>query len=123
MLLRHRPWSLFIGLGALLLGTGFLGQTMGWLDIAAIVPFENWWGIPILVASLGGFGSALMLYLNRHPNFIVMINLAAGAAATLPAVIALLNLDWRYMNMVTPIILILAGLGLLLGLGRRRKEI
>jgi len=120
MLLRHRPWPLFIGLGALLLGSAFLGQNMGWLNIAAIVPFENWWGIPILIASLGGFGTALMLYLKGHPNFMVMINLAAGAAAGLPAVIAILNLDWRYMNFITPIILILAGLGLLFGLGRRK---
>ena len=123
MLLRHRPWPLFIGLGALVLGAAFLGQNMGWLDIAAIIPFENWWGIPILIASLGGFGTALMLYLKRHPNFMVMINLAAGAAAALPAIIAILNLDWRYMNMVTPIILILAGLGLLIRIGPQERNL
>ncbi|MBN2043463.1 MAG: hypothetical protein JW757_00470 [Anaerolineales bacterium] len=121
MLLRHRPWPLFIGLAATLLGLTFLGRNLGWIDVTALIPFENWWGVFILIASLGGFGTALMLYLNRHPNFIVVLNLIAGAAAALPAVIAILNLDWRYMNLVTPVILILAGLGLLLGLGRRKE--
>ena len=120
-LLRHRPWPFFIGLAAFLLGLTFLGNTMGLIDLTAYIPFENWWGVFVLIGALGGFVSAILLYMGRHPTFLVLLSLAGGAAATLVGVIALLELDWRLMNMVTPIILILAGVGLLFGLGRRSE--
>jgi hypothetical protein len=120
-LLQHRPWPFFIGLAGTLLGITFLGQTLGFYDFTALIPFENWWGIFPLIASLGGFGTAIALYVGKSSNYLVLMSLAGGAAVALVGFIAILNLDWRLMNMVTPIILILAGVGLLFGLGRRDR--
>jgi hypothetical protein len=121
-LLRHRPWPFFIGLASLLLGLTFLGRNLGMIDLLAFIPFDNWWGVFILIASLGGFGTAILLYIGRHANILVLASLAGGAIVALVGVIAILDLNWELMNMVTPIILILAGIGLLFGLGRRNTE-
>jgi hypothetical protein len=121
-LLGHRPWPFFIGLGALLLGLTFLGERMGWLDPAALIPFENWWGIFILVAALGGFVTAALLFIKRHSSWLVLLSLAGGAAVALPGLIAIFELDWNYMNFIFPIMLILVGVGLLFGLGNRIRE-
>jgi hypothetical protein len=120
-LVRHRPWPLFIGLAAFLLGLTFLGHNLELFDIGAYIPFKNWWGVFVLIASLGGFVTGIMLYIGRQANILVLASLAGGAVAALVGVIAILDLDWRLMNMVTPIILILAGVGLLIGLGRRSE--
>jgi len=121
-LIRHRPWPFFIGLAALLLGLTFLGRNLGIYDLTAYIPFDNWWGVFVLIASLGGFGTALLLYLGRNANILMLTSLAGGAIVALVGIIAILDLNWELMNLVTPIILILAGLGLLFGLGRRSNE-
>jgi hypothetical protein len=121
-LVRHRPWPFFIGLAALLLGLTFLGRNLELFDPTAIIPFDNWWGVFVLIASLGGFGTALLLYIGRHANALVLSSLAGGAIVALVGIIAILELDWELMNMVVPIILILGGIGLLFGLGRRSSD-
>ena len=121
-LLGHRPWPFFIGLAALLLGLTFLGRNLGVYDLTAFIPFDNWWGVLILIASLGGFGTAILLYIGRQANILVLSSLAGGAIVALVGVIAILDLNWELMNLVTPIILILAGIGLLFGLGRRNTD-
>lgn len=121
-LLYHRAWSFFIGLGALVLGFGFLGLNLNWFESVPLIPFENWWGVPILIAALGGVFVAGRLLIARKSMWLVMLNLAGTAAAGLAGVIAVLNLDWEMMNMVTPILLIIAGIAVLFGFGSKREK-
>ncbi|HKJ26784.1 MAG TPA: hypothetical protein VJ965_04020, partial [Anaerolineales bacterium] len=83
-------------------------------------PFEQWWGVFILLAALGGLFTGLMLLVGRHSIWLVAINFAAAFAAGTAGVVAILNLNWGLMNMVTPVILILAGLALLVGFGDKK---
>ncbi|MEJ2510567.1 MAG: hypothetical protein P8Y72_03115, partial [Anaerolineales bacterium] len=119
-LLRHRPWPFFIGLSALLLGITFLGRNLDLFDATSLVPFENWWGVFILIAALGGLFTGLLLIIGRHSWILIVVNLAGAAAVGLAGVIAIFELDWGLMDMVTPVILILIGVGLLVGFGRRK---
>lgn len=118
-LLKHRPWPLFIGLSATLLGLTFLFGRMGMIDPADLIPFDNWWGVFVLLASLGGIVTAIMLYIGKHSNFLAMTNLVGGIIVALVGTIAVFDLDWRYMQYVTPIVLIGGGILLLIGVGRR----
>ena len=119
-LLRHRPWPLFIGLSALLLGLTFLGRNLNLYDATTLIPFDNWWGVFILIAALGGLVTGLLLLIGRHPWILVVINFVGAAAIGLAGLIAILELNWNLMNMVTPILLILIGIGLLVGFGSRK---
>jgi len=119
-LLRHRPWPFFIGLSALLLGITFLGRNLDLFDATSLVPFDNWWGVFILIAALGGLFSGLLLIIGRHSWILVVVNLAAAAAVGLAGLIAVLELDWGLMDYVTPVVLILIGLGVLVGFGNRK---
>ncbi len=119
-LLRHRPWPLFIGLSALLLGLTFLGRNLNLYDATTLIPFDNWWGVFILIAALGGLVTGLLLLIGRHSWILVVINFVGAAAIGLAGLIAILELNWNLMNMVTPILLILIGIGLLVGFGSRK---
>ncbi len=120
-LLRHRPWPFFIGLSALLLGLTFLGRTTGFYDATALIPFENWWGIFILIPALGGVLAGVLLLVGQ--NFILsLINFAAAVVIGMAAVIAIYDLNWNLMNMVMPVLLILAGLALLVGFGGKKNQ-
>ncbi len=119
-LLQHRPWPFFIGLSALLLGILFLGRNLDLFDARELIPFENWWGVFILIASIGGLVTAIQLAIGQHSIVLVLVNLAAAAAVAMAGIVAILELDWRLMDMVVPVILILVGIGLLVGFGSRR---
>jgi len=119
-LLRHRPWPFFIGLAALLLGITFLGRNLDLFDATSLIPFENWWGVFVLIAALGGVFTAVLLLAGQHSWILVLINLGGATAVGLVGLIAIFELDWNMMNMVTPIILILIGIGLLVGFGSRK---
>jgi hypothetical protein len=119
-LLKHRAWPFFIGLSATLLGVTFLGRSLDLYDLTTIIPFEHWWGVFILIAALGGVFTGLALLVGGHSFWLAMINFAGAFAAGMAGVVAVLNLDWRLMNMVTPAILILAGLALLVGFGSKK---
>ena len=119
-LLKHRAWPFFIGLSGTLLGVTFLGRNLDLFDLTTLIPFENWWGVFILIAALGGIFTGLALLLGRHSFWLAAINFAGAFAAGWAGVVAILNLDWNMMNMVTPVILILAGLALLIGFGDKK---
>lgn len=119
-LLRHRPWPFFIGLSALLLGITFLGRNLGWYDLATLIPFDNWWGVFVLIAALGGLVTGILLLIERHSLILVAINFAGAAAVGMVGIIAVYELDWNLMEMVGPLILILVGLGLMVGFGSRK---
>lgn len=119
-LLRHRPWPFFIGLSALLLGITFLGRNLNLFEATDLIPFENWWGVFILIPALGGILTAVLLLIGRHSWVLVLINLAGAAAVGLAGFIAIRELDWDMMNMITPVLFILIGIGLLVGFGSRK---
>lgn len=120
-LLLHRPWAIFVGLSALLLGFIFLRMNLGY-DQFPYINFENWWGVFILIPALGGLVTATLLAVGGHSIILVLVNLGLAAVVTLTGMIAVLNLDWELMNMTTPMLLILVGVGLLVGFGGKKKE-
>jgi len=119
-LLRHRPWSFFLGLAALLLGVAFLGRNLDLFEIKTLVPFENWWGVFPLIAALGGVASAISLAVRRNSLFLVLINLGGAVVVAAVGLIALYNMDWNLLNYAFPALLILVGLGMLVGFGSRK---
>jgi len=121
-LLCHRPWGIFFGLSASLLGIRFLGFDLGIIENLPFVDVQNWWGVYILIPALGGLVTALLLIIGSHSIVLVMINLALAAVIVLTGMVALLGLDWNLMNMTLPIILILVGIGLMFGFGKRSQE-
>jgi hypothetical protein len=121
-LLSHRPWSFFIGLGGTLLGVGFLGKTLGFFDPVAMLNLENWWAVTIMVAGLGGLVTAALLLGGGRSVILALINLVAGILVGFVGFVAIKELDWELLNLIFPILLILAGLGVIVGFGARRKQ-
>lgn len=121
-LLRHRSWSFFIGLAAVLLGFGFLGQNLEIFEIRDLIPYENWWGVFPLIAALGGLATAIVLAVRGHSFVLVLVNLGGAVLVAAVGVIALYSLDWNLLNMVFPALLILAGIVLLVGFGTRKDS-
>jgi hypothetical protein len=122
-LLRHRPWAMFIGLAGTLLGLTFLGFNLDLIETFPFFDFENWWGIYILIAALGGLVTALLLLVGRHSIFLVALNLAGAAVVAFTGVVALYNLNWDLLNLAFPILMILAGIWLIVGLRGRKITI
>lgn len=113
-LLFHRGWSFFIGLGALVLGFGFLGLNLGWFETVPYILFRQWWGVPILIAALGGLFTAARLMLAGKSFWLVGLNIGAAFAAGLTGVIAIFEMDWGTMQYVAPALLVLAGIALVM---------
>jgi len=122
-LLSHRPWAIFTGLAGTLLGLTFLGFNLGLIETFPFFDFENWWGIYILMAALGGLATALLLFVGRHSIFLATLNLAAAAVVAFAGIVALYNLDWELLNLAFPILMILAGIWLIVGLRGRKITI
>jgi hypothetical protein len=74
---------------------------------------QNWWALFILIPAVGSFGAALRIYQNAggHLTAPARGSLIAGLVMVMVTAIFLFNLNWTWLG---PIILILAGAGLLL---------
>jgi hypothetical protein len=121
-LLCHRPWGIFIGLAGTLLGATFLAFNLELIQTFPFIDFENWWGLYILIAALGGLITAILLLTGGHSILLVVINLAASAIIALTGIVAIYNLDWNLINIAFPILLILAGIWLIIGFGKRKDQ-
>jgi hypothetical protein len=121
VLLRHRSWLIFIGLSATLLGLAYLALNLGLIESLPFAGIKNWWGIFVLIASLGGVVTALRLWAGRSGP-LALINLAAAALVAFVGVVALYNLDWNLISVAAAILAILVGLGLILGVGGKKDE-
>jgi hypothetical protein len=119
-LLCHRAWPVFIGLSGVLLGASFLALNLDLIESLPFIEFENWWGIFIIIAALGGVITALLLLLGRHSVLLAVLNLAAAALVVFTGVVALYSLDWNLISVAAAGIVILVGLGLIVGVGGRR---
>lgn len=118
--LRHRPWSFFLGLAAVLLGFAFLGRNLDMFEITTLIPFENWWGVFPLIAALGGVVTAISLAIRGHSFVLVLVNLGGAALVAAVGLIAIYDLNWELLNYFFPALLILVGIGLLVGFGSRK---
>jgi len=121
-LLCHRPWMIFVGLSATLLGLTFLGFNLNWIDTFPFFDFENWWGIFILIPSLGGLMTALLLLMGRHSIILAMINIGLSVLIAFTGMVAIYNLNWNLINLAASIMLILVGIGILVGVGARKGQ-
>jgi hypothetical protein len=119
--IAHRPWAIFLGLAAALLGITFLAFNLDLIQTFPFFAFENWWGIFIIIAALGGLVTALILVF-RGRFFLALINLGAAAIIFFTGIVALYNLDWNLLSAAGPLLLILIGLGLIISVGITNKR-
>jgi hypothetical protein len=111
----YRPWSGWIGLACIFLGTGFLAQNLKLFLIANWIP--NWWAFAILIPAFGGLITALRLAASGNGlGWAGISNVATTLVFAVVGGIALLGIGW---NLLTPIILIAIGLVLMVGIFRR----
>ncbi len=105
--------AFWIGLGAVYLGSGFLGINTGWMDLAQRFDPYNWWGIAILIPAFGALVSALLGFLRREKFGNVLGLIIFGLLTTATGLIGFFSANW---TLIGPVLLIVAGLGLLLGI-------
>lgn len=107
----------WLGLGAMLLGAGFLAINLNFYDVRGLVSPNRWWAIPIFVPAAGALINALLLAVKggRFGAIIGLVFFGLMAAAT--GMIAFLGMDW---NLLGPVLLILAGVGILIGIFSNR---
>jgi len=111
-------FGLWIGLGAMVLGAGFLAKNLGIYDPAAAVTPYRWWAIPILIPGVGAVLGSLAGFLRGKPSFGRSFGLFIFGLMTLATgVIAFLGINW---NILGPTLLILLGASILFGIFRKR---
>lgn len=94
-------------LGAILILIGIFTL----LDNLTGFTLENWWALFILIPAIGAFGNAWRFYQkDERLSNSARASLISGFLLTMVATIFLLNLNWTILG---PILLVLAGLGLL----------
>ena len=91
-----------------MLGVAFLMRTTRNFDF----PVNNWWALFILIPAVGAFDTAIRMYRNANNQ----LNAPAGGSLIVGLVLTfvtasfLFNLNWSLFG---PVILILAGIGIL----------
>ena len=99
------PW--LGGVILIALGIIFLLQNFG------LPVLDNWWALFILLPAVGAFGNAWRDYQNAGGRLTASArwSLIVGLILTIVTAIFLFNLNWGLLG---PVLIILAGLGLLL---------
>jgi hypothetical protein len=97
-----------VGAILIILGLVFLVQNLG-----GMILLNNWWALFILIPAVGAFGAAWRTYqaAGGHLTLPARGSLVVGLILLLVTAIFLLNLSWTLLG---PIVIILAGIGLLL---------
>jgi hypothetical protein len=103
---RSSTWV--AGLIMILVGVAFLLRTTGSFNF----PLNNWWALFILIPAVGAFDTAIRMYRNADNRLTAPAagSLLVGLVLTFITVLFLFNLSWSLFG---PIILILAGIGIL----------
>lgn len=106
-----------MGVILILLGIAFLLQTMGLLTIS----LKNWWALFILIPAIGSLDTAWRMYRNADNHWTAPARSSLLVGLVLLAVTAgfLLGVSWTYFG---PILLILAGVGILFNLALGNGE-
>ena len=96
------------GLIMILLGVAFLLRTTG----NFFFPLNNWWALFILIPAIGAFDTAIRLYQHAGNQLTspALGSLLVGLVLTFVTASFLFNLNWSLFG---PILLILAGIGIL----------
>ena len=104
---RGGAWA--AGLIMIILGGHFLLRNTGTFDI----PLKNWWALFILIPAIGSLDSALRLYRSAGNQLTAPArgSLLVGLILTFVTATFLFELNWSYFG---PILIILAGIGILL---------
>lgn len=103
-----QPWLISSGLAVILTGSLFFVQTLKIFDIKNFV--SNWWGLPILVAALGGVIAAYFSY-QANEKAKTGLNLLAALILSIPGFFAILGVQ---ANLVAPLLIITIGLVLII---------
>lgn len=106
--------GLWFGLATLLLGCGFLAKSLPIPALEGLL-IPHWWAIPIVIPGVGAFVNALIICAQNgfKPNWTVTAFCVIGVVFTATGLFAYFNLNW---NLLSPIILIGAGLVVLSGM-------
>ena len=106
--------GLWFGLATILLGVGFLTHTLPIPAFEGLL-IHHWWAIPIIIPGVGAFVNALVICIQNgfKPNWTVWGFCIIGVVFTATGLFAYFNLNW---NLLSPIILIGAGLVVLSGM-------
>jgi hypothetical protein len=90
------------------LGAAFLAQNIGF----KVIPLDNWWALFILIPAVGAFGAALRTYRSAGNQWTAPArsSLLGGIVLTFLVFGFLFRIGWKYFG---PILIILAGLGIL----------
>lgn len=111
--------QLWIGLGAIYLGLGFLADNLGWLDPQAYFGQYRWWAVAILIPGAGALINALIAAGRGGKFFGAAFGLVFfGLVVIATGIVALLGFSW---NLIGPILLIVVGLGVILGIFARNR--
>jgi len=108
--------GLWLGLAAVLLGTGFLLKNLGWFDPDSLIPAGwRWWGAVVLLSGLGAFLNGFFYRTSgtmgrKVSSYGLML---IGLLACVVGGLALFGLNWQ---LLTPLAIIAIGLGLLFSL-------
>jgi hypothetical protein len=103
----------WIGLGAIVLGLGFLVQTLP-ITSWQVYLIPRWWAVPILITGAGALVNMLVMFFQNGAH----MNWAAWSMGLIAVfiigigILALFALDW---NLLLPIVLIACGLVVLAG--------
>jgi hypothetical protein len=104
---RYTGGSAFVGGAAFIaFGVIIMLQNMG------LVQLHNWWALFILIPALGSFATAYGMYRTNggHLNAMVRGSIMGGLMITAMAIVFLFDLNF---TLFLPVILIVAGLGVL----------
>lgn len=110
--------SFWIGLGAMYLGLGFLADNLHWLNPQAYFGQYKWWAVAILISGIGALINALVVLARGGKFSGTAFGLTVfGLLVTATGVVALFGISW---NLLGPIMLIVVGLSVMLGIFSRR---
>jgi cation transport ATPase len=105
---RARRYSVSWVIGVILILAGFFIMLQNLTSYA----LENWWALFILIPAIGAFGNVWRTYQsNNHLSASARVSLIGGIILVMVTAVFLFNLNWTILG---PILLILAGMGLLI---------
>jgi hypothetical protein len=112
--------GIWCSLSVIGLGLAFLLQNLDVVSYRSLFGNFQWWGIFVLIPGIGALFNALLAYRGNgnQMSWTSQSLLIIGLAICSVAVLSLLGLNW---NLLTPLLLILLGLALLLGIFGRRQ--
>jgi hypothetical protein len=110
--------SLWIGLGAMFLGAGFLVDNLHILNPQSYFGQYQWWAVAILIPGIGAVINAMAAFVVSGKFSGTVFGLTIfGLLVTATGVVALIGISW---NLLGPILLIVVGISVLLGIFSRR---